>query len=143
MVTWNDAEAGLVTLSDGRRMVGRGVRDEGDEPQFALIATGLVPRSRPYDTTWIPWPDYGLPVRQSAATRAIRIAYERAAGERVAVMCGHGSGRTGAILAVLAVLGGVAPEKAVTWIRAAYRAHAVETPWQRRWVRSTGRALVS
>ena len=38
-------------------------------------------------------------------------------------------------MAVLAVLSGVAPEDAVDWVRAHYEPRAVETPWQRRWVR--------
>lgn len=101
--TWNEAEAGLVTLPDGRRVVGRGVRDDGEAPQFALIAAGWPPASRHFETTWLPWPDFGVPLRQVAAVQAIRLASARAADERVAVMCGHGTGRTGAVLAILAV----------------------------------------
>ena len=65
-------------------------------------------------------------------------AWERAAGERVEVACGGGRGRTGTALACLAVLDGVPPEEAVAYVRAHYDRHAVETPWQRRYVRRFG-----
>jgi protein-tyrosine phosphatase len=46
----------------------------------------------------------------------------------------RGKGRTGCALAVLAVLGGISPVDAVTWVRVSYDRRAVETPWQRRWI---------
>jgi protein-tyrosine phosphatase len=69
----------------------------------------------------------------------LRHAHERAAVERVELACGGGVGRTGTALAVLAVLSGVAATEAVAWVRAAYHPRAVETPWQRRWLRSVSR----
>jgi protein-tyrosine phosphatase len=65
----------------------------------------------------------------------LREAWERAAGERVEVACGGGRGRTGTALACIAVLDGVPPDEAVAWVRARYDKHAVETPWQKRFVR--------
>ena len=46
-----------------------------------------------------------------------------------------GVGRTGTALAALAVLDGLDPGRAVAWVRAHYHPRAVETPWQRRWLR--------
>ena len=56
------------------------------------------------------------------------------ADERVEITCGGGTGRTGTVIACMAVLAGVPVEAAVAWTRAHYRPRAVETPWQRRWV---------
>jgi protein-tyrosine phosphatase len=53
----------------------------------------------------------------------------------VEVACGGGRGRTGTALACLAVLDGVPAHEAVGYVRAHYDARAVETPWQRRYVR--------
>jgi protein-tyrosine phosphatase len=56
-------------------------------------------------------------------------------GERVEVACRGGVGRTGTALAALAVLDGLVPADAVHRVRADYHRRAVETPWQRRWLR--------
>jgi protein-tyrosine phosphatase len=55
---------------------------------------------------------------------------------RVAVACPHGRGRTGTALACLVVLDGIPRDRAVDYVREHYSQHAVETPWQRRFVRS-------
>ncbi|WP_285502026.1 hypothetical protein [Streptomyces sp. NBRC 13847] len=55
--------------------------------------------------------------------------------ERVEVACAGGRGRTGTALACLAVLDGVPAALAVQFVRRNYEAHAVETPWQKRYVR--------
>ncbi|GAA3304506.1 hypothetical protein GCM10020295_55820 [Streptomyces cinereospinus] len=62
-------------------------------------------------------------------------AWQRAAAEPVEIACGGGRGRTGTALACLAVLDGVPPGRAVAYVRAHYHRRAVETPWQRRYVR--------
>jgi protein-tyrosine phosphatase len=54
----------------------------------------------------------------------------------VEIACGGGKGRTGTALACLAVLDGVPPSEAVAYVRAGYHRWAVETPWQRRYVRT-------
>lgn len=56
------------------------------------------------------------------------------ATELVEVTCGGGVGRTGTVMACLAVLSGVPADRAVGWTRENYHRKAVETPWQRRWV---------
>jgi protein-tyrosine phosphatase len=53
----------------------------------------------------------------------------------VEVACGGGLGRTGTALACLAVLDGVPAGEAVAYVREHYHPRAVETPWQRRFVR--------
>ena len=55
--------------------------------------------------------------------------------ERVEVACHGGHGRTGTALACLAILDGVRPAEAVRYVRQHYHPRAIETPWQRRYVR--------
>jgi hypothetical protein len=38
-------------------------------------------------------------------------------------------------VAALAILDGLPSAQAVSWVRARYHHRAVETPWQRRWLR--------
>jgi protein-tyrosine phosphatase len=89
----------------------------------------------PWDSAWIRWPDFRLPADPAAARAALAEAWARAEHERVEVACSGGRGRTGTALACLAVLDGVPAERAVAWVREHYDAHAVETPWQRGFVR--------
>lgn len=49
-----------------------------------------------------------------------------------------GRGRTGTALACVAVLDGVPAAEAVDYVRRHYDRRAVETPWQRRYVRGFG-----
>jgi hypothetical protein len=89
--------------------------------------------------TWpadvIAWPDFGLPVQPEVAAGQITAAFRRARrGELVEVGCLGGSGRTGTVLACMAVLAGVPPAEAVPWVREAYRREAVETADQEAWV---------
>ena len=89
--------------------------------------------------TWpaamIDWQDFGLPRDPAAAAATIRDVYARAeAGERVEVGCAGGLGRTGTVLACMAVLAGVPAEDAVGWVRRNYDVRAVETPEQEEWV---------
>lgn len=55
----------------------------------------------------------------------------------VEIAYGGGRDRTDTILATLACHEGLEPEAAIRWVREHYDAHAVETPWQRRWVRAS------
>ena len=55
-------------------------------------------------------------------------------GQVVEVGCLGGLGRTGTVLACMAVLGGVEPLDAVAWVRENYRSGAIETPEQESWV---------
>jgi len=85
------------------------------------------------------WPDFWLPVDRADAVDALQETWRRAADERVEVVCGGGRGRTGTALACLTVLDGAPPGDAVRVVREVYDARAVETPWQRRFVRTFAR----
>jgi protein-tyrosine phosphatase len=76
-----------------------------------------------------------LPSDRAQARDVFVEAWERAVDGRVEVACGGGRGRTGTALACLAVLDGVPPDRAAAFVRRHYDAHAVETPWQRRYVK--------
>ena len=83
----------------------------------------------------IDWEDFGLPADPEAAASEIAAAFARAReGELVEVGCLGGRGRTGTVLACMAVLAGVPGDEAVAWIRQAYRPEAVETRDQEEWV---------
>jgi hypothetical protein len=136
---WEPAAAGVVRLPSGRLVRGRGLRDgqpTGPEPAFAVYLLGKPPPDVAWESRWVRWPDFRLPADPDDARDAFAQAWERAATERVEVACGGGRGRTGTALACLAVLDGVPAGDAVAWIREHYHRSAVETPWQKRWVRA-------
>ena len=118
-------------------MRGRGLRNGepvGIEPTYGLYL-GV-----PYEPTWphelIDWPDFRLPRDPRLAAVRLRVAHEHAlAGGRLEIACAGGKGRTGTAIAALSIMAGVEPADAVAWTRMHYDRHAVETPWQRRWVR--------
>jgi len=129
---------GVLLLPSGRRVRGRGLRrgvPGQPEPQFALHLLGRPPPPTPWPSRWLHWPEFRLPTDPVEARAALVQAWERAGEERVEVACGGGRGRTGTALACLAVLDGLPPSQAVAYVRAHYDRHAVETPWQRRYVR--------
>jgi protein-tyrosine phosphatase len=132
---------GAIQLPDGCWVRGRGLRDPapaGPAPDYGLyLGTRLLRRRHrfPWPHQWIDWPDFLLPRDPGLAGTLIRALHDRAhADQRVEVACGGGVGRTGTVLACLAVLAGHPPAAAIGWTRAAYHHRAVETPWQRRWV---------
>jgi hypothetical protein len=145
-----DPLVGAITLPDGTAVRGRGRREgvpPGPLPDVGLylghdpdlprrFALGRRPAWRPdWPAEWIEWPDFRTPTDDAAAAAAIRRAFARAAaGERVEVACGGGTGRTGTVIACFAVLAGHPAERAVRWTREHYRPRAVETPGQRRWI---------
>lgn len=138
MTQWSPNLEGVVTLPGGRRIRGRALRDgsAGFEPapDFGLYLTAQYHEER-WPSRWIAWPDFRLPRTPSDAIAALREAYDRSATERVEVACDGCTGRTGTALALLARFDGVPAGEAVAWVRANYRPRAVETPWQRRFVR--------
>jgi hypothetical protein len=130
---------GAVALPDGTLVRGRGRREplpDGPLPDFGLYP-GRPSRWQPeWPAEWIDWPDFRTPRDPEEAAAAIVRAYDLArAGRRVEVACGGGVGRTGTVLACMALLAGHPADDAVAWTRAHYRRRAVETPGQRRWVR--------
>ncbi|MFG3253735.1 protein phosphatase [Streptomyces sp. NPDC048172] len=135
--TWDPDATGVLRLPSGRLVRGRGLRHplpEGPRPEFALHLRGRRPEDVAWDHRWIRWPDFWLPSDRAGFAAAVREAWERAGDERVEFACGGGRGRTGTALACLAIQDGVPPEEAVAYVRAHYSSHAVETPWQRRFV---------
>ena len=135
--------SGTIELPDGCRVRGRGLRHPapgGPVPDFGLYLGANRLRRRhegaiSWPNDWIEWPDFLLPKDGRQAVRQIHALHERAReGCGVEVACGGGVGRTGTVIACLAVLAGVEPADAVAWTRANYHRRAVETPWQRAWV---------
>ncbi len=138
-----------VVFPDGSRVRASSIFDRrADDPDRAY---GLYADPH-WEPTWpadvIAWPDFGLPDDPEVAARQIESAFDRARrGDLVEVGCLGGIGRTGTVLACMAVLAGVPASDAVAWIRAAYRSDAVETAeqeewvqWFARWTRSRGAA---
>ena len=80
------------------------------------------------------WHDFWLPADPAQARTVLREAWDNALTERVEIGCHGGRGRTGTALACLAVLDGVPAARAVAFVRQYYHPHAVETPWQKRYV---------
>jgi hypothetical protein len=137
--TWEATVPGVLRLPSGRLVRGRGLRrplPEGPTPTFAVYLLGKEPPAVSWEARWLRWPDFRLPVDRSDAREALQEAWRRAQSERVELACHGGRGRTGTALACLAVLDGVPAGQAVAYVREHYDEHAVETPWQRRYVRS-------
>jgi hypothetical protein len=139
------------TLAQGRRLYPEAV--EVTFPDGTHVrASALVERDeqcsgrdfglymdRRWNPTWpaeiIDWPDLGLPADDARAAAQIRDAFSRAeSGQVVEIGCAGGLGRTGTVLACMAVLAGVAATDAVSWVRQNYRVSAIETADQERWI---------
>ncbi|MEV0633757.1 protein phosphatase [Streptomyces sp. NPDC050619] len=139
---WDERDPGVLRLPSGRLVRGRGLRRPlepgAPTPSYGVYLLGKQPAEVPWESRWIRWPDFRLPKDRAAARAVLTEAWERASAERVEIACGGGRGRTGTALACLAVLDGVPPEEAVAYVRDHYDRHAVETPWQRRYVRRFG-----
>jgi rhodanese/phosphatase family protein len=134
---WEPSAAGVLRLPSGRLVRGRGLRRSlpaGPEPAFALYLLRRPPPHVPWEARWLRWPDFWLPSDRAAAAGALREVRARAEAERVEIACAGGRGRTGTALACLAVLDGLPGPRAVAYVRQHYTPHAVETPWQYRYV---------
>jgi len=135
--TWEATAPGVLRLPSGRLVRGRGLRrplPDGPTPTFAVYLLGKEPPTVPWEARWLRWPDFRLPSDRSEAREVLEEVWRRAQSERVELACHGGRGRTGTALACLAVLDGVPAGQAVAYVREHYDAHAVETPWQRRYV---------
>jgi hypothetical protein len=126
----------IVTFPDGTRVFASGwlQRKAGDaSPDFGLY---LDPSWTPgWPSVMLDWPDFGVPTDAAVANREIRGAFERArAGQRVEVACVGGHGRTGTVLACMAILSGVPANEAVEWVRQTYCRRAVQEPSQQYWI---------
>jgi hypothetical protein len=133
-VTGWAGDRGVVRLPGGNLVRGRRLGDAASPADFSLVlASGPLPA---WEHRVVRWPDFWVPTDTADAVDALHEARRRAgAGERVEVACAGGVGRTGTALAALAVLNGANPADAVHWVRSAYHRRAVETPWQRWWLR--------
>ncbi|NEA36421.1 protein-tyrosine phosphatase family protein [Streptomyces sp. SID13031] len=136
---WVAGQSGVLKLPSGRLVRGRGLRDGlpgGALPSYGVYLLGEEPPAVEWESRWVRWPDFRLPADDREAREALVEVLARAASERVEVACEGGRGRTGTALACLAVLDGIEPRDAVAYVRANYHPKAVETPWQKRYVRS-------
>jgi hypothetical protein len=134
---WDGRSPGVVRFPSGRLVRGRSLRRTGPgtvQPDFGLYL-GESAAPVPWPSRWVRWPDWWLPSDRADAREAVLEVWRRAAVERVEVACAGGRGRTGTVLACLAVLDGVPADEAVSFVRRRYHPRAVETPWQRRHVR--------
>jgi hypothetical protein len=136
--SWDDDAPGVMRLPSGRCVRGRSLKRPlpGPPPDFGVYLLGRRPPDQAWESRWVRWPDFWLPTDRSRCRAVLQEAWDRAASGRVEVACSGGAGRTGTALACLAVLDGVAGEDAVAYVREHYSRHAVETPWQRRFVRN-------
>jgi hypothetical protein len=137
-VGWDRNETGVVALPSGVLVRGRGLRHPmptGHAPTFGVYLLGGPPPEFGWESRWVAWPDFRLP-RDGAYLREVLLeVLDRAREGRVEIACGGGRGRTGTALACLAVLDGVPAGGAVGWVREHYHRRAVETPFQKRFVR--------
>ncbi len=125
-----------VTFPDGTRVLASGWLQRSASAPAPDFGVYLDPSWQPtWPAVMLEWPDFGVPSDPVAADREIREAFSRAQrGERVEVACIGGHGRTGTVLACMAVLAGVRGEEAVEWVRANYCRRAVQEPAQQYWV---------
>ena len=88
-------------------------REENPDRDFGLY---MDPQWAPtWEAALIDWPDFSLPANPEEAAAQIRDAFERArAGQRVEIGCIGALGRTGIVLACMAILSGVPPSEAVS-----------------------------
>ncbi|MEU4196543.1 protein-tyrosine phosphatase family protein [Kribbella sp. NPDC026611] len=138
MGLWSRDTPGVMELPSGRLVRGRGLRNgpaAAPFPTYGVYLLGQEPPDVPWETRWVRWPDFRLPTDVVAARAAFLDALERAGDGRVEFACSGGRGRTGTALACLAVLDGLPAADAVDYVRRHYDKHAVETPWQKRFVR--------
>jgi hypothetical protein len=135
---WDAAAAGVLRLPSGRLIRGRGLRHPlapGPKPAYGVYLLGDPPPAFDWDHTWLRWRDFWLPSDDEETRKALHEAWQRAPTERVELACKGGLGRTGTALACIAILDGVPRDEAVAYVRRHYRPGAVETPWQKRYVR--------
>jgi protein-tyrosine phosphatase len=126
-----------VRLPDGTRITALSIFERQEDNPGRDLGLYMDERWEPgWPAELIEWEDFDLPTSPETASRQISDAFARAKeGEKVEVGCLGGLGRTGTVLACMAVLTGASAREAVAWVRKNYNAAAVETPEQEEWVR--------
>lgn len=126
----------VITFPDGTKVRPASRSDRLEHDNWRQFGLYLAEEWHPsWSSDFIPWEDFGLPKSCAQAVDQIHAAFMRAKdGQHVEVGCLGGRGRTGTVLACMAVLAGVPPNDAVTWVRQNYDTDAVEGPEQERWV---------
>jgi hypothetical protein len=125
---WPSDTPGVLTLPSGRAVRGRAWTDVArPKPDLGLYLLPRPPATLPWESRWVRWRDFSLPADPVLFREALLELLARAGEERTEIACRGGTGRTGTALACLAVLDGLPQEEAVAFVRAGYRAHAVET----------------
>jgi hypothetical protein len=126
----------IVRFPDGTRVTASALEDRRDDLPGRDFGSYMDPRWAPtWDADLIDWPDFGVPSDEEKAAAQIVNAFQRAKdGDGVEVGCYGGIGRTGTVLACMAILAGVPAEDAVTWVRSHYHPNAVENSNQEKWV---------
>lgn len=110
-----------VDFPDGTLVWARGLHDRSPEPPPELGLYLDPAWQPPWPATFLLWPDRGTPTDSRTAATAIRRAFAEAhAGRRLEVGCAGGIGRTGTVLACMAVLAGVPVGESVDWVRDGY-----------------------
>lgn len=125
-------------MPSGRLVRGRGLLrplPDGPVPTFAVYLLGKEPPTVDWESRWLRWPDFRLPHDRDEARLRFHEVWERAATDRVELACAGGRGRTGTAMACLAIIDGVPAAESVAYVREHYSSHAVETFWQKRYVR--------
>jgi hypothetical protein len=125
-----------VRFQDGTKVRAVALRERRENDDRRDYGLYMDPRWNP---TWladvIDWDDFGVPHDSEVAARRMIRAFERAkAGQGVEIGCAGGLGRTGTVLACMAILSGVPHEEVVDWVRANYRVEAIETADQEAWI---------
>jgi Protein-tyrosine phosphatase len=129
-------EADEVVFPDGTRVLASGWFERKDPALFPDFGVYCDPMWTPaWSSVMLEWPDFGVPRSSSIADATIKDAFARAqAGERIEVACVGGHGRTGTVLACMAILAGVPISEAVPWLRSVYCPRAVQEPSQQYWI---------
>ena len=129
--TWEASADGVMALPSGRLIRGRGLHyplPAGPLPEFGVYLLGKHRRPWGGSPDGCAGPTFGCLSTMPDALDALREAWRRAESERVEVACWRGIGRTGTALACIAILDGVPPDQAVSYVRRHYRRRTVETP---------------
>ena len=142
MTIWQPEDPGVLSMPSGRAVRGRRLlhaTPDGALPEFGIYLLGERPPPVAWGSRWVRWPDFRLPADRRDADDAVCETWRRSTSERVEIACAGGLGRTGTALACVAVLDGLPAAEAVAYVRRHYDQRAVETPWQRWYVRRFAR----